>query len=112
MWVHHEGPEVWVHYEGPEVWVHHEGPELRVHHEGPRKKYLTLENSITGENHVFHPALFMHIAHTGPVPSTYFTLMKNLNVSETSYKIKQTDKGLKFSYHVLLLISNIRLSQF
>ncbi len=38
--------------------------------------------------------------------------MKSLNVIETSYKIKQTDKGLKFSYHVLFLIFNIRLSQF
>jgi hypothetical protein len=70
VWVHSEGQEVWVHREGPEVWVHHKGPDVWVHHEGPRKKYLTLENSITDKKHVFHPDLFMHIAHTGPIPST------------------------------------------
>ncbi len=39
-------------------------------------------------------------------------MMKNLNVIETSYKIKQTDKELKFSYHVLFLVSNILFNQF
>jgi hypothetical protein len=49
---------------------------------------VVLQNSIIDENHVFHPDLTMHIAQIGPVPCAFFTLMKDLNVIETSYKIK------------------------